>query len=116
MRDASGTYSPGIRTNLFGTAMPVSGNLPDGSVWIVGSNMDRTDMFITHSRDGITFDRTWSLIHRRDRVLEGVSKPPFGGPQYFKAITIGQSIWIVYSIGKESLGLTEIPFSALQTR
>ncbi|MDR1280081.1 MAG: hypothetical protein LBK99_04590 [Opitutaceae bacterium] len=116
VREPSGTYPPGIRTNLFGTAMPVAGNLPDGSAWIIGSNMNRTDIFITTSRDGITFDRTWSLIHRRERVLEGVSKPLFGGPQYFKTITVGRSIWLVYSIGKESLGLTEIPFAALQTR
>lgn len=110
------TYPPGIRTNLFGTAMPVAGTLPDGSVWIIGSNRDRTDMFLTHSRDGIIFDRTWSLLHKRDRLTEGVSKPAIGGPQYFKALTLGQSIHIVYSIGKESLGITEIPFSALKSR
>lgn len=107
------TYPPGIRTNLFGTAMPVSGSLPDGSIWIVGSNRDRTDMFLTHSRDGIVFDNTWSLVHRRVRVLDGVSKPTYGGPQYFQTLTAGQSIWLVYSIGKEAIGLTEIPFSAL---
>jgi hypothetical protein len=112
--DASDTYPPGIRTNLFGTAMPVAGTLPDGSVWIVGSNRDRTDMFITLSLDGILFDSTWSLIHSRSKVAEGVSKPPYGGPQYFQAITSGQSIWIVYSIGKEQIGLTEIPFAALE--
>ncbi|HEY1084704.1 MAG TPA: hypothetical protein VGE29_20730 [Prosthecobacter sp.] len=110
------TYPPGIRTNLFGTAMPVAGTLPDGSVWIIGSNRDRTDMFLTHSRNGITFDRTWSLLHKRERLTEGVSKPAIGGPQYFKALTLGQSIYIVYSIGKESLGITEIPFSALKSR
>jgi hypothetical protein len=108
------TYPPGIRTNLFGSAMPVAGTLPDGSVWIVGSNRDRTDMFLTHSRDGITFDRTWSLLHKRERLTEGVSKPAYGGPQYFKTLTVGQNIYIVYSIGKESLGITEIPFSALR--
>lgn len=108
------TYPPGIRTNLFGTAMPVAGSLPDGSVWIVGSNRDRTDMFLTHSPDGITFDRTWSLLHKRERLTEGVSKPAIGGPQYFKALSLGSSIYIVYSLGKESLGITAIPFSALQ--
>ncbi|MES2735187.1 MAG: hypothetical protein V4672_02630 [Verrucomicrobiota bacterium] len=108
------TYPPGIRTNLFGTAMPVAGTLPDGSVWIVGSNRDRTDMFLTLSRDGVTFDRTWSLLHQRAQVTEGVSKSASGGPQYFKSLTLGHSIQIVYSIGKESLGITEIPFSALQ--
>lgn len=108
------TYPPGIRTNLFGTAMPVAGNLPDGSAWIVGSNRDRTDMFLTLSRDGITFDRTWSLLHRRIQVTEGVSKSPSGGPQYFKGLTLGQRIHLVYSLGKESLGITEIPFSALK--
>lgn len=111
--DKSGTYPPGIRTNLFGTAMPVSGNLPDGSVWFVGSNRDRTDIYITVSKDGITFDKSWLLLHRRESVVEGVSKLSFGGPQYFQAITVGKSIWIVYSIGKEKIGLTEVPFAAL---
>lgn len=107
------TYPPGIRTNLFGTAMPVAGTLPDGSAWIVGSNRDRTDMFLTWSRDGHTFDHTWSLLHQHAPVTEGVSKPPSGGPQYFKSLTLGKSIQIVYSLGKENLGITEIPFSAL---
>lgn len=111
--DAGATYPPGIRTNLFGTAMPVAGSLPDGRVWIVGGNQDRTDMFLTLSNDGITFDRSWSLVHQRVKVTEGVSKTGYGGPQYFKAVTLGQSLWIVYSIGKESLGLTQIPFAAL---
>lgn len=110
---AEATYAPGIRTNLFGTAMPVAGSLPDGQVWIVGGNQDRTDMFLTLSKDGSTFDRSWSLVHQRVKVTEGVSKTGYGGPQYFKAVTLGQSIWIVYSIGKESLGLTQIPFAAL---
>ena len=109
----SDTYPAGIRTNLFGTAMPVAGNLPDGSAWIVGGNRDRTDMYLTWSKDGITFDRSWSLVHQRMKVTEGVSKTGYGGPQYFKALTLADSLWIVYSIGKENMGLTRIPFSAL---
>jgi hypothetical protein len=109
----SDTYPAGIRTRLFGTAMPVAGNLPDGSAWIVGGNRDRTDMYLTCSKDGITFDRSWSLVHQRMEVTEGVSKTGYGGPQYFKALTLADSLWIVYSIGKEKIGLTQIPFSAL---
>lgn len=114
IRDSkAATYPLGIRTNLFGTAMPVAGNLPDGSVWIVGGNQDRTNMLLTLSKDGIRFDQSWSLVHQRVKVTEGVSKTGYGGPQYFKAITLSQSIWIVYSIGKENIGITHIPFSAL---
>lgn len=107
------TYPPAVRTRLFGTAMPVSGALPNGSIWIVGGNQDRTDMYLTMSSDGIHFDQSWSLVHERRRVTEGVSKTAFGGPQYFKALNLGDSIWIIYSIGKEDIGITQIPFAVL---
>ena len=107
------TYSPAIRTNLFGTAMPVAGSLPDGSIWIVGGNRERSDMYLTLSRDGITFDRSWSLLHERAKVTEGVSKTGYGGPQYFKAIQLPCGICIVYSLGKERIGITTIPFTSL---
>lgn len=47
------------------------------------------------------------------KVTEGVSKTAFGGPQYFKALNLGDSIWIIYSIGKEDIGITQIPFAVL---
>ena len=69
-------------------------------------------MFITISKDGITFDRTWLLLHiDRKPTLDGVYK--FGGPQYFKPAIVERNMWILYSITKEKIGLTRIPLGAL---
>jgi hypothetical protein len=31
----------------------------------------------------------------------------FGGPQYYKALTVGKNVWVVYSITKEKVGVTK---------
>ncbi|MCC6354997.1 MAG: hypothetical protein IT577_13995 [Verrucomicrobiae bacterium] len=102
-------YPPAVRTDLFGQAMPVAGELPDGRPWIICNNGPRTDMYLTLSRDGVTFDRTWLLLHVDRETDGGVCKGSRGGPQYFQAVTVGPNIWVVYSIAKEQIGATRIP-------
>jgi len=105
-------YPPALRTNLFGHAMPVAGELPDGRPWIVCNNQSRFDMYLTLSEDGRTFDQTWLLLHNtRGNTDGGMHKG--GGPQYFQAVTVGGNLWVVYSIGKEQVGVTRIPLAAL---
>ncbi len=105
-------YPPAVRTNLFGHAMPVAGELPDGRPWIICNNQSRFDMYLTLSEDGRIFDRSWLLLHnRRGNSDGGMHKG--GGPQYFQAVTVGGNIWVVYSIGKEQVGVTRIPLEAL---
>lgn len=106
-------YPPAIRTDLFGQAMPVAGELPDGRVWIICNNGPRTDMYVTLSDDGVTFDKTWLLLHVDRETDGGVCKGSHGGPQYFQAVTAGPNIWVVYSIGKEQVGATKIPLRRL---
>ncbi len=91
--------------------MPVAGELPDGRPWIICNNTRRHDMYITVSDDGVTFDRTWLLLHLAYKGDGGVCKG--GGPQYFQALTVGPNIWVVYSIGKEQVGVTKIPIRLL---
>ena len=107
-------YPPAVRTNLYGHAMPVAGELPDGRVWIICNNTRRHDMYITVSDNGVTFDRTWLLLHLAYKGDGGVCKG--GGPQYFQAVTVGPNIWVVYSIGKEQVGVTKIPIRLLPMR
>lgn len=107
-------YGPAVKTNMFGCAMPVAGELPDGTVWFIGSDGARCNTFLTWSRDGKLFDRTKLLLSIRNETLPGIAKPPFGGAQYFQAVTRGNNIWVVYSIGKEKIGLTKIPFSVFR--
>ncbi len=105
-------YPSAVRTNLFGHAMPVAGELPDGRPWVVCNNQSRHDMYLTLSEDGRTFDQTWLLLHNaRGNTDGGMHKG--GGPQYFQAVTVGGNIWVVYSIAKEQVGVTRIPISAL---
>ena len=106
-------YPPAIRTNLFGQAMPVAGNLPDGRPWIICNNAPRTDMYLTLSEDGVTFDRTWLLLHIDRQTDGGVCKGSHGGPQYFQSVTVGPNIWVVYSVAKEQVGITKIPVAVL---
>ena len=107
-------YSPGVKTNLFGTAMPAAGELPDGTVWIAGSDMKRFNTFITWSKDGRVFDRTKLLIYQRHKAIPGISKPAEAGAQYFQAISRGGTIYLVYSIAKEQIGITRIPMETLK--
>lgn len=105
-------YPPAVRTNLFGHAMPVAGELPDGRPWIICNNQSRRDMYLTLSNDGRTFDRTWLLMHNPRRASDdGMHKG--GGPQYFQAVTVNGNIWVVYSITKEQVGVCRIPLSPL---
>ncbi len=105
-------YPPAVRTNLFGHAMPVAGELPDGRPWIVCNDRSRRHMYLVLSDDGYTFDRSWLLMHNpRKPSDDGLHKG--GGPQYFQAVTVGENIWVVYSITKEQIGVTRIPFTTL---
>lgn len=106
-------YPPAVRTDLFGHAMPVAGQLPSGQSWIVCNNSPRTDMYLTLSDDGITFDQTWLLLHIDRKTDGGVCKGSHGGPQYFQSVTVGPNIWVVYSIAKEQLGAMKIPIRLL---
>ena len=105
-------YPPAVPTNLQGSAMPVAGELPNGWVWVVCNKRKRYEMFLVLSRDGVVFDRTWSVL-----TIEGEPEPDSigkaGGPQYFHAVTVGDNIWIVYSITKIQIGATRIPIRSL---
>ena len=107
----SDNYPPAVPTNLFGQAMPVAGELPDGRPWIICNNRSRYDMYITLSDDGVAFDRTWHLLHEAPKRDGGICKG--GGPQYFQSVTVGPNIWVVYSIGKIKVGVTKIPIRLL---
>lgn len=67
------------------------------------------------SNDGITFDRTWLLVHIDHFWTEGFAKNPYGGgPQYPFTLQFGDAIWLFYSIGKQQIGVTRIPYGSLK--
>lgn len=110
---ADEAYPPAHKTGLYGTAMPVAGELPSGAVWVIGSNPQRTEAYLSVSKDGVRFDRTWSLLSLKRVATPGVCKGD-GGAQYFQAATVGPHVWVVYSIAKEQLGLTKMPLAVLE--
>lgn len=111
--ELSDFYPLGVETNLHGTAMPTSGELPDGRPWIIGNNESRKDMYLTLSKDGYLFDESWLLQHSDYIKIEDGYGKGNGGAQYFSSITVGENIWVVYSIGKESIGVMQIPIASL---
>ncbi len=114
VKDArDGVYPPAGKTNLFGTAMPVAGELPSGAVWLIGSNAPRTEAYLALSSRGVVFDRSWSFMSVNHRATPGVCKGD-GGAQYFQSVTVGPFIWVVYSIAKEQVGLARIPVALLE--
>ena len=108
-------YPPAHLTNLPGVADPAAGNLKNGWSWILGNARSRREMYLVLSRDGIVFDRSWSIL-----TIEGEMDKTFknyigkyGGPQYFASVMTGGSIWVAYSIGKRKEGVTRIPMKAI---
>ncbi|WP_432797099.1 hypothetical protein [Poriferisphaera sp. WC338] len=113
--DKQTPYPPAIRTNLFGDASPIAGELPDGRVWILGNDRERQHFYITVSNDGYTFDRTWLVYQAAIHTYPGLGKSKtLSGPQYPHAVIVGDNLWITYSIGKEMIGITQIPIASLQ--
>lgn len=110
-------YPPARRTNIFGAVNPDGGNLPDGSNYLILNSPNRRTMYLTVSKDGRTFDRSWFLLHiiLSDYTPGEMKRQggPGAGPQYFVSQVIGNRIWIGYSISKEHIGLTEVPIDAL---
>ncbi|HPN84544.1 MAG TPA: hypothetical protein PK821_04315, partial [Victivallales bacterium] len=115
--DEESFYPPARRTNLYGAVNPHAGELPDGTVYIVCNSPKRRTMFITLSKDGRVFDRTYFLMHKvLSDYTPGIMKReggPGAGPQYFHAVIVQKSLWIIYSISKEHIGATRIPLEKL---
>ena len=66
-------------------------------------------MYLTLSEDGYVFDQTWLLRHSdREKFDDGYGRGR-GGAQYFQSVTVGENIWVVYSITKQEIGVTKLP-------
>jgi hypothetical protein len=110
---SGGFYPSAVRTNLYGYAMPAAGELPDGTAWILGNSNDRLDFYITTSRDGVVFDRTWEVCHDATYWVRGLFKPARSGPQYPYSLQIGNAIWVFHSVGKEQIAAVRLPYASL---
>jgi hypothetical protein len=109
-------YPPGRKTSLLGSSMPIAGELPNGRPWIISRAGYRgSDMFLTLSADGVLFDRTWLVRHEEGDPDSG-SKGVAGGPAHFKQVTVGDNIWVAYTVTKKKVWITRIPISKLMAQ
>ena len=98
--------------------------LDDGTVLLIGNQnvnrfdqalyLDRDPMTISVSKDGYTFDRVYTL---RTDSPTGNRFSGIGGRNpgyaYSSSIVLDGWLYTLYSIGKEDMGITRVPLSAL---
>src|SRR5690606_30389785 len=98
--------------------------LEDGTVLLIGNQnvnrydqalyLDRDPMTVSISKDGYVFDRVYALRtgsptgHRFSGV--GGRNP---GYAYSSSIVFDGQLYTLYSIGKEDMGITRVPLTAL---
>ena len=88
--------------------------LPDGSIYIVGNQVanGRDPVTISISRDGINFDRSFSVRYGAPPVkYPGAAK--IVGFQYPAAMVLKETVWVSYSLGKEDIGVTRFSLKDL---
>lgn len=97
--------------------------LPDGRILLVGNHAHwfrdeskkihvRDPLMISLSEDGVHFVRTWSVYRGcpEPRVPNVVYRG--GGASYANIIVVGRYCYVIYSIGREDIGLSRIPLTA----
>ena len=117
-KDKGEAWSTAELTNMPDSrAKQSAGNLPDGSVYLVGNpvtNKTRIPLSITLSNDGKVFDRAYNLRTQSelpDRVYEGQYKSI--GYHYPKTMRYGDYLYVSYSTNKELIEYTRIPLTEI---
>lgn len=108
-------------------SMTVNVQLSDGTVLLVGNQVatefdnggqqrfyDRVPLVVSVSKDGFIFDRAYAIRtdSHRHRV-DGVAGRGEGGGQYPSALVQSGRLYVLYSMAKEDIAITEIPLSEL---
>lgn len=114
--DNGETYTTPRRTNFpSATARMAVGNLPDGQsfvIWNPSQKHGRIPLVIALSRDGKTFDRAFVLRGEPTKQkFEGRAKND--GWQYPNALVWRGSFWVIYSVNKEDVVISEIQMKDL---
>jgi len=93
-----------------------AGNLPDGTAFIINNpaHKRRDPLVISLAADGVNFDQHAVIAHSApSRRFEGRCKNL--GFQYPYATTVGETLWVAYSVNKEDIEVVEVPLNALTT-
>jgi hypothetical protein len=107
-----------VKTNIPDSpSLTCVGKLPGGQVYLIGNQIPkqwrRDPLTIALSKDGFAFDRAWAIRYGAPKIrYKGAHKGV--GYQYPNATIVGDDLWVVYSVGKEDIGVTRVPLAALQ--
>ena len=118
-RDGGNSWSAPEPTGFPDTPARVSaGNLPDGTVYLVGNPglgkpaLNRDVLTVALSDDGRVFDRAFALLTDPPPLkFEGRAK--FSGWQYPNVIVWDDTFYVAYSVGKEDIQVLRIPVDYL---
>lgn len=101
------------------TARFSTGKLPDGSFFLINNpgpgRLNRSFLTIALSKDGVTFDRAW-MIRGQPTAQKFDGKQKLNGWQYPNAIVWKGALHVAYSVNKEDVMITRIPFSAFSRK
>lgn len=119
-RENGARWSDPVQTGFpDSTARFSTGQLPDGTTWLINNpgprKFGRSLLTISLSADGSVFDRAF-IVRGEPTQMRYQGKSKLNGWQYPHAIVHDGSLFVVYSINKEDVGLTKIDLDALARR
>ena len=100
---------PDSHSRTCAAAFPASGD-----IYLVGNQVakGRDPVTLAVAKDGLVFDQHWAVRAGAPPVkYPGHAKGP--GFQYPGACVVGDEMFVSYSLGKEDIGLTRFPLSAI---
>ena len=108
-------WTAAVRTNFPDACSRANaGTLPDGRVYVI-SNINpngRDPLAISLSRDGLNFDQVMLLRSGAPPQRHpGRWKGP--GFQYPHSVVVGDALWVIYSVNKEDMQVTRVPWRTL---
>ena len=112
--DRGEAWTQPLQTNLPDSpSKAVAGRLPDGRTYLIGNQTrGRDPLVIALSSDGVTFDQA-AAIRAGAPAVRQKGRAKGRGYQYPSALVDGETLWVVYSIGKEDVAISRVPLVGL---
>jgi len=93
-----------------------AGNLPDGEVFLIGNPVKgiRDPLAIRLSRNGVIFGKAM-LVRRDSPPMRRTGRYKAAGFQYPSAVVAKNILWILYSVNKEDIEISQVPLQSLRS-
>ena len=106
----------------------ISLTLDDGTILLIGNHMapefdkdkprhfGRDPLMVSISKDGMNFTKSYAIRSGQQKytVPKKVVRGRGGGAQYPCAIIVGNTVYVIYSQGKEDIWVSSFPISAVK--